>query len=350
MLNERFFSEKLMRWNIEANNRVMPWKGEKDPYKIWLSEVILQQTRVEQGLKYYNAFIRAFPTVKSLATASDDKIYKLWEGLGYYIRCKNLISTARYVYQELNGKFPPNYDGLLELKGVGGYTAAAIASFAYNEPRAVTDGNVYRVLARFFGIGSPIDNPAGKKIFSKLANDILDKNNPALHNQAIMDFGAIICKPRNPLCSNCPINNNCYAFKNDVVEELPVKEKRMIRRKRWIYYLVIEYDRKLYTRKRTASDIWENLHDFVPIETRKEVKIPSLFKSRQFLKLFTTGSYEVLHVSSIFRQQLTHQDIAGQFISIKTQRPLKLENYMLLSQKELSQLAFPKFINTYLKD
>src|SRR6266404_2400551 len=214
----------------------MPWKGEKDPYKIWLSEIILQQTRVEQGLKYYEKFIEIFPDIHKLANAPDQKIYKLWEGLGYYTRCGNLIASARHISGNLKGRFPDQYEEIKKLKGIGPYTAAAIASFAFNESRAVVDGNVFRVLARIFGIDKPIDSSEGKKVFNQLANELLDKQKPGLYNQAIKDFGAVICKPV-PVCEQCPFNKYCKAFWNDRISSLPVKTKKTVIQKRWFYYI-----------------------------------------------------------------------------------------------------------------
>src|SRR5688572_13533166 len=216
------FPAILIRWNKHQNVRQMPWKGEKDPYKIWLSEIILQQTRVDQGLKYYEKFVSHFPNIRQLAAAKDEKIYKLWEGLGYYSRCRNLIVTARFISKNLNGKFPDTFEDILALKGVGHYTASAIASFAYNFPHAVVDGNVFRVLSRIFGIKKPTDSTEGKKLFSQLAFELLDKKQPGIYNQALMDFGAVICKPY-PLCSICVFKDQCFAFKNDLVNQLPIK-------------------------------------------------------------------------------------------------------------------------------
>jgi A/G-specific adenine glycosylase len=207
-----FFTQQLLKWDKKQNSRAMPWKGEKDPYKIWLSEIILQQTRVEQGLGYYNRFIAEFPTIHDLAKAPETKVFKLWEGLGYYTRCKNIIITARYISSELKGKFPVTYNDILKLKGVGPYTAAAIASFAFNLPHAVVDGNVFRVLARYFGIDTPIDSITGKKNFTVLANELIDKKIPGKYNQALMDFGAVLCKPQQPLCDTCPLKPNCSAY------------------------------------------------------------------------------------------------------------------------------------------
>ena len=254
----------------------MPWKGEKDPYKIWVSEIILQQTRVEQGLAYYNRFIKTFPTVHHLAKAPETTIFKLWEGLGYYTRCKNLIATAKYISKELNGKFPNKYDEILKLKGIGPYTAAAIGSFAFNLPHAVVDGNVFRVLARFFGIKTATDTTEGKKIFTALANELLDKKQPGIYNQALMDFGAMICKPQQPLCMECPLKTGCVAYLHDLITVLPIKEKTITKKPRWLYYIIIEHNGKVYVRKRSEKDIWQNLYEFVLLKMIRSYLVKKL--------------------------------------------------------------------------
>src|SRR5688572_181396 len=236
------FTRILLKWNRQKNKRRMPWKGEKDPYKIWLSEIILQQTRVEQGLEYYRRFIQKFPDIRRLARADDKVIFKLWEGLGYYSRCRNLISTARFISKELDGRFPDSFHDIRQLSGVGPYTAAAISSFAFNLPYAVVDGNVSRVLSRVFGIEKPIDSTEGKKFLSVLADELLDKNQPGIYNQAIMDFGAVVCKPQVPQCSNCIFKKTCFAFLNDKVKDLPTKSKRITIKERWFNYLVFSED------------------------------------------------------------------------------------------------------------
>lgn len=325
----------------------MPWKGEKDPYKIWLSEIMLQQTRVEQGQKYYEKFIATFPTIKDLAVASDEIVYKLWEGLGYYSRCKNLLETARKIHFEFRGIFPDNYDAIKELKGIGSYTAAAISSFAYNQPYAVVDGNVKRVIARYFGVSTPIDSGHGNVFFQQLAYELLDKKNPALYNQAIMDFGATICKPQNPLCPGCVQRKECVAFGNGFVTGLPVKEKALKKKDRWLYYFLIEIEDEIYIRKRIEKDIWQNLHEFILFETPGPIEIGNSIDA--FLrKLFKNEKYEIRHISKSYRQQLTHQQIQGQFISLKVKKKLSTSNYILVKKSSLAQYAFPKFINQYL--
>jgi A/G-specific adenine glycosylase len=328
----------------------MPWKGEKDPYKIWLSEIILQQTRVEQGWKYYERFVAEFPTIKHLASTADEKLYKLWEGLGYYSRCKNLIQTARMIANELDGVFPDNYEEIRKLKGIGPYTAAAISSFAYNEARAVVDGNVQRVIARYFGISTPVDTAAGKNFYQQLAQKLLDKSNPGLYNQAIMDFGATICKPKNPLCLQCVQQPECEAFKNGYVNELPVKDKRMQKKNRWLYYFLIEINGKIFIRKRIQRDIWQNLHEFVLLESSGPINKP--FESHPFLrKLFGDSAYHINYVSKSYKQQLTHQNIQGQFILLKAAaHSLTLDSYHLIEKAKLKQYAFPKIINHFLEE
>ena len=345
---EKQFSKILLQWNNQKNNRQMPWKGEKDPYKIWLSEIILQQTRVEQGLAYYHRFIETFPGVHQLAKAPDSKIFKLWEGLGYYTRCRNLIATARYISKELKGKFPETYEEIKSLKGIGPYTAAAISSFAFNLPHAVIDGNVFRVLARVFGIKKPIDSTEGKKYFTHLANEILEKKQPGIYNQSIMDFGAVVCKPATPLCIECVFNKFCFAFLHNKINELPVKEKKINIRKRWFYYLVIEHENKIAVQQRTGKDIWQQLYEFPMIETIKEETINKILEQVEKSGWLRKKNYEVITVSSLFKQQLSHQLIAGQFIKIKLKKRLNWnENIIWVTTKEMKKLPYPKFINQY---
>ena len=328
----------------------MPWKGEKDPYKIWLSEIILQQTRVEQGWNYYNRFITTFPTIEKLALAPEEKIFKLWEGLGYYTRCKNLIETAEFITKERQGKFPDTYNDILLLKGVGPYTAAAIASFAFNLPCAVVDGNVFRVLARFFGIETAIDSSTGKKVFTTLAEELLNKKLPGIYNQAIMDFGAVICKPKNPLCGVCPLNKKCIALLQNKINLLPVKLGKLIKKSRWFYYLIVEYKGKIYIRKRGAKDIWENLYEFILLDAEKLLNLEEIKQNTLFKALGAKNTIEIIQVSKIYRQQLTHQTINGSFIQAKVKHALPLKDYKAVTYKKLAKLPFPKFITAYLAE
>lgn len=350
MKNKKFFFEFLIKWNRNKNKREMPWKGEKDPYKIWISEIILQQTRVQQALAYYNRFIEAWPDVKSLAKAKEREVYKLWEGLGYYSRCRNLIASAKYINNELNGRFPDTYEDILSLKGVGDYTAAAIASFAFNQPYAVVDGNVFRVLARFFGIQIPVDSAEGKKLFRSLANSLIDKNEPAEYNQAIMDFGAVVCKPLLPLCNECPLQKKCIAYKKNLVNILPIKEKSVKIRQRFFNYLMVEHDGKIYINRRTEKDIWQNLYEFILIETDQMIPEVEFLASKCFKTLFKRNNIKIDKISKTYNQKLTHQIITGRFIHINlknSSQPLK--KYTSVSKSELKKLAFPKFITSYLQ-
>jgi A/G-specific adenine glycosylase len=345
------FARQLLMWNRQKNDRKMPWKGEIDPYRIWLSEIILQQTRVEQGLKYYNSFIRKFPDIHILANTADEKIFKMWEGLGYYTRCRNLIATARYISKECKGKFPVTYDGIKALKGVGPYTAAAISSFAFNLPHAVLDGNVFRVLARVFGINKPVDTTAGKKYFTSLADELLDKKNPGQYNQAIMDFGAVICKPVSPVCNKCVFKKKCFAFLNDKVNTLPVKKKKANIRKRWFYYLLLEYENKIAIRQRMNKDIWQGLYEFPLIETDFGAETNTILKEAEKKKLIQKNEYELLAVSPVNKQLLSHQLISGQFIKLRLmKKPGHDKTWLWKLKSRIGIYAFPQFINQYLRN
>lgn len=328
----------------------MPWKGEKDPYKIWLSEIILQQTRVEQGWDYYLRFIKAFPTVKHLATAPEAQVFKLWEGLGYYSRCKNLIATARIIHQQYKDVFPSSYNEILALKGIGPYTAAAIASFAFNLPYAVVDGNVLRVMARMFGVRQPVDSTKGKALLTSLADEMLDKKEPGIYNQSVMDFGAVVCKPKSPLCADCVMQKECVAYMEDAVEEIPVKEKKITRKSRWFYYIIITYKSNIYIRLRTGKDIWQNLHEFLLTETDRALH-DDIVNHRLIRDLQNEYGGHITGISKYYTQQLTHQTIHGRFIEIKVSRePGINEDFIAVSLKDLHLYAFPKLITAYLQE
>ncbi len=329
----------------------MPWKGEKDPYKIWLSEIILQQTRVEQGWAYYEKFILAFPDLQQLARAPEQKVFKLWEGLGYYSRCRNLIETAKTIDRDYQGKFPSTYEEIRKLKGIGPYTAAAIASFAFNLPYAVVDGNVQRVLSRYYGITTPTDTIAGKKLYMELATALMDKKQAGIYNQAIMDFGAVICKPRQPLCDSCPQREDCVAFRHGWIERLPVKEKTIQKKNRWFYYFIIETgEGKVYIRKRNKKDIWENLYEFVLWETDYSTNGEDAVQDLPS-KILGRSKYIITGISRIYKQQLTHQVIQGRFITVRIDRPLAaLKEYILVRKKDLGEYPFPQFITAYLQN
>ena len=343
------FTRILLKWDRDKNTRQMPWKGESDPYKIWLSEIILQQTRVEQGMSYYRNFIKSFPTVHHLAKAPDNKIFKLWEGLGYYNRCSNLIYTGRYISKEKNGIFPDSFSDLKTLKGIGPYTAAAIASFAFHLPHAVVDGNVFRVLSRIFGIDKPIDSGPGKKYITELADQLLDKKKPGLYNQAIMDFGAVVCKPKAPICISCPFTKICIAYKTGRVNNLPVKEKKTRIKKRWFYFLVLEYKNKVLIRQRTDNDIWQKLYEYPMIEAKDDQTQRAILQKAEKKGWLKKNKYNSYEVSKIYKQQLSHQLILARFIKIRLdQAPLKTANGLWENKSRLIHYAFPKIINNYL--
>ncbi|MBS0028407.1 A/G-specific adenine glycosylase [Chitinophaga sp. 22321] len=344
-----FFTEKLLEWNREVNTRNMPWKGEKDPYRIWLSEIILQQTRVEQGWPYYERFIQHYPTVEKLAAAPEEEVFRLWQGLGYYARCKNMLAAAREITNTYLGKFPDQYEQIKSLKGIGPYTAAAIASFAFNLPYAVLDGNVFRVLSRYFGIETPIDSTAGKKQFDTLAQELLPEDASAAYNQSIMDFGAVVCKPQQPLCDDCPLRKKCVALQHQLVPLLPIKTKKLQIKKRYFNYLLVNYKEQIFIRKRTDSDIWQNLHEFLLIETTAPSDITELQTSEAFRNYFGNAKPEIERVSAPFKQQLTHQTIHSQFISIHVKKPPVLPGFMLVPRNSLNNYAFPKTITTFLE-
>jgi len=345
---QKKFTRSLLLWNKNSNTRQMPWKGIDDPYKIWLSEIMLQQTRVQQGTAYYNRFIEKFPTVDKLALAADDEVFKMWEGLGYYSRCKNLMATAKTIAFEYEGVFPGKYEDILKLKGIGPYTAAAIASFAFKLPFAVVDGNVTRVISRYFGIEKPIDTNDGKKYFAEMAQALLHKEEPALYNQAIMDFGATICKPQQPLCEICDLQTNCIAFKKGLTKILPVKEKKLIKRTRYFYYIIVEQQGKIFVRKRIEKDIWENLWEFILVEMKEKVNAEALIKTRQFAALFD-GLNIRIKASDFYKQQLTHQTIEGLFLHVTAEAGFKNKNYLSIKKSEIKKLAFPKFITAFLE-
>jgi len=347
----QFFTKSLLDW-FEKNDRPLPWKGEKNPYYIWLSEIILQQTRVEQGLPYFNRFKETFPTVHDLANAPSDKVMKLWEGLGYYSRARNLHFTAQFISSELKGVFPDTHSAILGLKGVGPYTAAAIASFAFGLPHAVVDGNVFRVLSRVFGIDTPIDTTAGKKEFNQLADTLLARKEPGIYNQAIMDFGATQCVPSNPDCKICPMQKKCVAFKKDLINTLPIKSKKIKKRDRFFNYLVCKKVDTIILNKRTQKDIWFNLYDFPLVESTKLLNEEELRKNEVFQKIIGNIPFSIKKVSKPFKQLLTHQKIVANFweIELKSALPANDSDFFEVKQKNINNFAFPKIVDLYFKD
>ena len=334
--NTNNFHNKLIIWYLE-NKRDLPWRKTKNPYHVWLSEIILQQTRVAQGLPYYLAFVDAFPTVFDLAKAPQEKVLKLWQGLGYYSRARNLHASAQYVSETLNGHFPTTYQGLLKLKGVGDYTASAIASICFNEPEAVVDGNVYRVLARVFGIETPINSTAGKKEFKQLAQQLIQTNDPGMYNQAVMEFGARHCVPQNPNCNTCIFANRCEAYKENKVASLPVKLKKAKTKKRYFNYLVvITKDNKTVLKQRTGKGIWRQLYEFPLIESDQETSEEALKKMKPFKEFSEKATIDsvTLYNDSLIVHKLSHQHLYTRFwivevseIQMNTVAFSEIENY-----------------------
>ncbi len=345
------FGKKVISW-YKKNKRDLPWRGIEDPYKIWLSEVILQQTRVDQGMAYYYKFSETYQTVHALASASEDEILKLWQGLGYYSRARNLHAAAKDVVVRFKGKFPNNYDDLKSLKGVGEYTAAAIASFAFKLPHAVVDGNVFRLVSRYSGIKTPIDSGQGKKEFTELANRLLGNHPPDIFNQAIMEFGSKQCKPVSPDCSTCPLQVSCFAFENKMVASLPVKSKKTKIRKRFFHYLVIREKDNFFIRQRKEKDIWTGLHDFPLIETDIAISENKVMATKEWKSHFESKKSEVLKVSNEFKHILSHQHIHATFYEVRAELKLfkeEKQNWKKVNSTSVKEYAVPRLIEEYLK-
>lgn len=342
------FQSEIVSWYLK-NKRDLPWRGTTDPYVIWLSEIILQQTRVEQGKPYFLKFLENYPTVKDFANAAEEQVLKLWQGLGYYSRGRNMLYTAKHIVEHYGGQFPKSYSELVKLKGVGSYTAAAISSFSSNERQAVVDGNVYRVLARYFGIEEPINSNTGQKLFADLAKELIADQEPSVYNQAIMEFGALQCKPKSPLCIECPVQLGCEAFKLKKVDQLPVKLKKVKIRKRWFNYFVAISNDEILTKQRMPGDVWQHLYDFPLIETEGEASIANEEFQTQVTKLF--GKQLELKVLESKKHVLTHQIIYVQFFAI--------DNYIVNFNKhteiksvkinDFKQLPHPKIIGDFVE-
>jgi A/G-specific adenine glycosylase len=345
------FQLEIVNW-YQLHKRDLPWRHTQDAYVIWLSEIIMQQTRIEQGLPYFNRFLEAFPTVVNFADATETQVLKLWQGLGYYSRGRNMLHTAQQVVNAHGGIFPVQYEQLIKLKGIGTYTAAAISSFAAGESRAVVDGNVFRVLARYFGIDTPINSNEGKKQFEMLAQELIEGQQPMIYNQAIMEFGALQCKPKSPDCSVCPLQLTCEARRLNLVHVLPVKLKKPAVRKRYFNYLILQKDAEVLVKKRQPGDIWQHLYDFPLIETTE----PTEDTASQLVNAIKEAYGAQVSITPVQAKKhvLTHQIIYVQFFV--------LANYILnfkqdvteiwVSKNQLHDLPQPKvisnFINAYL--
>lgn len=340
------FAAIIEGWYLE-NKRVLPWRGNPDAYAIWLSEVILQQTRVEQGLPYYERFIEKYPHVEDLANAPEEEVLKLWQGLGYYSRARNLHATAQFVVKELNAVFPSDYATLIRLKGIGDYSASAISSIVSNEAHAVVDGNVYRVLSRIFNIDIPIDSSEGKKKFKELASTLLNIKNPGLYNQALMEFGALFCVPKNPNCKACVFDIHCEARRKNKQDQLPVKANRTKTKDLFLHYLVPVDRKNYYLKKRNANSIWKNMYDFPCIENEKELKGKSFVRALN--EIVENDEIQIQEISSEYTHQLSHRNIKAKFyvVSIDELKNKKSE-LKPVSRKSLPSFPIPKLIERYL--
>ncbi|OIQ20238.1 A/G-specific adenine glycosylase [Lacinutrix sp. MedPE-SW] len=340
------FTKKLIDWYL-VSKRDLPWRNTTNPYYIWLSEIILQQTQVTQGLPYYNAFTSTFPTVFDLANANETQVLKLWQGLGYYSRARNLHASAKHIVNELNGEFPNTFSEIIKLKGVGDYTASAIASICFNEVTAVVDGNVYRTLARLYDIDTPINTGKGFKVFKALAQELIDKKNPATFNQAIMEFGARQCKPKSPDCTVCPFNNSCLALKKNKIEQLPVKVKAAkVKKKHFNFVVIISKDNRTLLEQRKGKGIWQNLYQFPLIETPKEINTESIeIELQSFTKLKEKVYNVSLYNETPIVHKLSHQHLFTKFWIVTLNENLPKG----IATKEIHDFPVPILIENFIE-
>ena len=331
------------------NHRVLPWRGITDAYRIWISEIILQQTRVVQGYEYYNRFVSRFPDVRALAAADDDEVMKLWQGLGYYSRARNLLAAARQVVERFGGEFPTTYDDIRSLPGIGDYTAAAIASFAYGLPHAVVDGNVYRVLSRIYGIDTPIDTTEGKKLFAALADELLDRQDPGGYNQAMMDFGAVQCTPQAPACLVCPLRDGCRALAEGRVAELPAKQGRTEVKPRYFNYLDVHCGGVHLLRRREGKDIWRNLYEFPLVETAEAVDWLVLEQGEAYRRLMAgAGTVAVRRMTEMPRHVLSHRVIYARVYDLEVERFGEgMAGYVQVAEGDEGRYAVPRLVELY---
>ena len=347
-----FIHDTLINWFAE-NRRDLPWRHNPTPYQVWLSEIILQQTRVNQGWDYYLRFVEKWPTVNDLANATEEEVLKMWQGLGYYSRARNLHQCAKQIVEQYGGQFPADFEKLKQLKGIGDYTAAAIASIAFDLPHAVVDGNVYRVLSRLFDIDTPININEGQTVFAKIADDLLNREQPGLHNQAMMEFGALQCTPKNPNCLLCPLQAQCLAFANQTVMQRPVKLQKLKVTTRYFNYLVFKIEGNVYLHKRSGNDIWKNLYDFPCIESENPMTVEEVIASEKFQQLIENKSFTIIKTSPTFTHKLTHRTIIAQFIEIKLEEKLlriETNDLFLARETDLGNFPIPRLIDLYLNN
>lgn len=342
----------LLNW-FEINKRNLPWRDTPSPYQVWISEIILQQTRVSQGYDYYIRFTEKWPTITDLAQATEEEVLKMWQGLGYYSRARNLHRCAKQVVEQHNGEFPADFEALKKLQGIGDYTAAAIASIAFNLPCAVVDGNVYRVLSRLFDIDTPININEGQRLFAQLADTMLNRELPGLHNQAMMEFGALHCVPKNPDCQNCVLQVHCLAAAHGTVDERPVKLDKVKVTTRYFNYLVIKVNGGIYLHKRSGNDIWKNLYDFPLVESKEPLSVEQVVSSDEFRQIVGHKEFIIGKVSPTYTHKLTHRTIIAQFIEIKLSKEMcdiQTKNIFLAREKDVANFPIPRLIDLYLNN
>jgi A/G-specific adenine glycosylase len=343
-------NNQIINW-YSFNKRELPWRETKDPYLIWVSEIMLQQTRVATAIDYYHRFTNRFPTVSDLAMADEQEVLNLWQGLGYYSRARNLHHAAKTIHSIYKGIFPDTYKEILQLKGIGSYTAAAISSFAYNLPHAVLDGNVFRVLSRIYGVDTPIDTGKGKKEFENLANETMGKAEPEIYNQAIIEFGALQCTPKNPKCEICPVRENCFAFNNNCIDLLPVKSKQIKTKDRYFYFLFVSCEDSFIIQKREQKDIWLNLYQYPLIEKETEKGLEELIMTEEWKGIIGKSKIEILSQSDEIVHKLTHQNLKTRFIHIECPADYFKNSgkYLLIKKSDWQEYPFPKLIENHIK-
>jgi len=343
------FTSDLISW-YQKNKRDLPFRGIRDPYLIWVSEVILQQTRMEQGIDYYLRFVSRFPNVQSLAAAGEEEILRVWQGMGYYSRARNLHASAIEIVSNLGGEFPQTFEQIRKLKGVGDYSAASIASLAFDEQQAAVDGNVYRFLARYFGYFDEVGSSSGKKRVREKSEILMDKDQPGTFNQAMIEFGALVCTPQNPSCKSCIFKTSCYAFRHQVTGEIPAKKRTSAIRNRYLNYLVITFEDTngpgVILNKRQEDDIWKNLYDFPVIETTGRLSLPDMKKTEKWETIFQGKKPEIVNISEEFKHNLSHQIILAIFYHISLAEP-PAQFQLQVPFKQISSFPLPRLISKY---
>ena len=341
------FQNEIYGW-FSTHKRDLPWRKTSSPYPIWLSEIILQQTRVVQGTSYYNRFIEKFPTLADLANASENEVLKLWQGLGYYSRARNLHLTAKIIVNEYNGEFPSEYDKIIKLKGIGPYTAAAISSIAFNLSYPVVDGNIYRVFSRYFGIATPIDSNKGKKEFLAIAEELMSQTKPGLHNQALMEFGALQCVPKSPKCEFCPVVTSCFAYNHNQIQNLPVKSKKVKQSNRYFYFYYFDSGKFTYLEKREENDIWKNLYQFPLKETNKQLSEMEILKAGNPFDI--NGIANIKAISPIKKHILSHQLLFAQLVHIEIDSNENLsKQFLRVNKKDIFKFAVPRLLEQFIE-